>query len=89
MGMKRTVVALSALLALAACGGGPPDVPWSTYDASWRDRINDAAESGDCETLRDEFWRADAGNEAHQARYGENNADLMDYIDWQMQQNNC
>lgn len=80
MGRGLLVVALT--LCLAACGGGPDsrDVEWSEYATELQIDIEQAIADKDCEALDEHFWEADEGNEAHAAKYGNNNADLMGYI---------
>ena len=72
--MKRTSVALLALL-LAGCGGGGPRTPdWGNYSPQVQARIQDAVDAGDCTALMDEF---DNANSFH-------HLDLMKYLNDEM-----
>ena len=61
---------------------------WENYAPEVRTRIADLA-AGDCVCLQHEFDVADANNDAQLARIGDNNADLMRYIDDKMRNAGC
>jgi hypothetical protein len=86
--MKRAAVVLVASILLVSCSGSD-DVDWENYDPSVRIRIDSMAAAGDCAGLQEEFDIADANNDAQLARTGDNNADLMSYIDGKMSDAGC
>ena len=64
-------------------------VDWTIYAPTVKQQIDAAAAAGDCAGLQSQFDTADANNEATAARTGTNNANLMGYIDAQMQAAGC
>lgn len=76
------------LVVLVGCGGGE-EVDWENYDASVKQRIDSLAESGDCALLQQEFDTAEANSDMQRARVGDGNADLMGYIDEQLEEAGC
>lgn len=86
--------ALSALLvglalSLTGCGSAGASVPWEDYSPAVKQRIDGLVANKDCTGLQEEFDNADANNEATMSRTGHNNADLMAYLDEQMQAAGC
>lgn len=74
---------LAALLLATSCGNSgedEPEIDWSTYAPQWRQEIEAAIDDGDCNVLRYHWREAQAGSAAHEARFGESNDALMDYI---------
>jgi hypothetical protein len=73
----RVLVASACLLLLAACGGNsPPDVDWSRVPANQRVGIDDAVKAKDCERMQAAFD-------------GSRDADVLEYLDWQMEHAGC
>jgi uncharacterized protein YcfL len=86
--MKRAVIVVVASILLVGCSTSA-DVDWENYDSSVKTRIDSMAAAGDCVGLQQEFDTADANNDAQLARTGDNNADLMSYIDGKMADAGC
>lgn len=90
-----TAAALTLALALGGCSSSDvedatneardratdalPDVDWSKFDGSVQKRIDKLADKTNCRGLQDEFDAADANG----------HADLMDYIDAQLENAGC
>lgn len=71
------VLAVSVLfLLLAACGGGPPGVDWSRVPENQQRAIAAAVAAKDCAEMQTYFD-------------GSKNADVLDYLDWQMKHAGC
>jgi hypothetical protein len=85
----RWVLAAIGVAVGAACGGDGNDVKWSNYAPGEQRRIDDLADAGDCAGLQGEFDTADETNAAQEARTGENNSDLMAYIDGKLEEAGC
>ena len=87
----RLLIAALGLLLVAGCSSGPDpdDVPWSEYAPEWRERIEAAIDAEDCKALDAELVAAAEGDDAHEARYGSDNSDLMEYIDESMDEIDC
>ena len=87
--------ALVLLVAMSACSsterptGDAITVPWDRYSPQVRDRIGTEVDKGDCKAMEDEFDAADANDERQRAKYGEGNADLLDYLDAAMADAGC
>lgn len=64
-------------------------VEWSNYAPSVKTRIMSFIQSGDCVNLQSEFDIADQNDTAQRNRVGVGNADLMDYLDKEMQKLGC
>jgi hypothetical protein len=64
-------------------------VDWEVYAPAVKTRIEELIQAGDCSNLQAEFDIADQNNAAQQARVGETNADLMNYIDSEMRKLSC
>ena len=64
-------------------------VEWSNYSPSVKTRIMSFIQSGDCVNLQSEFDIADQNDTAQRNRVGVGNADLMDYLDKEMQKLGC
>ena len=84
--MKAPAIPLICLL--AACGP-PPEVDWSGYHPSVKDRIDRLAAAHDCAELQREFDTANANSDAQRNRAGRGNALLMDYIDVKLRSVGC
>ncbi len=91
VGRMRWIAVVALAATLFACSGesGVEDVPWTQYAPQVRERLEAAVESGDCQRLGEEFIAADEGSDAHRAKYGEGNGDLMAYIDDSMEMAGC
>jgi hypothetical protein len=96
----KHLLAAASLLLMAACSGGstepvsePADdsggVAWSQYAPQVRERIDRAAERGNCEKLQQQFDIAGDNDEAQRNRTGKGNGDLMAYIDKQLREAGC
>ena len=66
-----------------------PDVEWGDYAPAVKKRIDHLAAGKKCGKLQREFTIADQNSDATMARTGHSNANLMIYIDAQMQAANC
>jgi len=95
--MKRTMGALLVAAILTGCASTgserepepAPEVDWSRYAPQVESRIEDLASKGDCDGLQREFDTADANDDAMRKRTGEGTADLLDYLDAEMQAADC
>lgn len=76
----RIIATIAAAVLLTGCGGR--DVDWDNFDPSVKTRIEGMVDAGDCDGLQDEFDTADANN-------NDEAADLMAYLDDQMQDLGC
>lgn len=87
----RLLGALALAVALVACSSGADDsdVPWHQYAPEVRDRVEQAIDAEDCDAMSDEFWSASDGTDAHRAKWGEGNGELMSYIDDAMEDAGC
>ena len=65
------------------------EVPWDRYAPQVRQRVDRAIKRENCQALQDEFDAADANDERQRAKYGEGNADLLDYLDAAMAEAGC
>lgn len=74
----RVLVAAACLLLVSACGGssGLPSVDWSGVPTNQRVGIEDAVQAHDCSRMQAAFD-------------GSENADVLDYLDWQMKHADC
>lgn len=88
-GLAVLLAVVMAAVGAASCGGGGSDVDWSNYAPEVHRRIDLAADAEDCAALQDEFDNADATDDAQRSRTGEGNADLMSYIDAQLEDAGC
>ena len=62
---------------------------WDNYDASVKERIDSLTDEIDCAGLQREFDTAEANSDMQRARTGDGNADLMAYVDEQMEAAGC
>ena len=69
-----TVAALG--LVLTACGGGEPDVNWSSIPSNQHVAIQDAVNARDCARMQTAFDHSEA-------------ADVLSYLDWHMRDAGC
>ena len=69
--------------------GEPPTVPWKDYSPTVKSRIDRYAHEANCIGLQGEFDQADMNDPVVKLRTGHGNADLMAYIDYQLQQAGC
>lgn len=75
--MRVLVASVLCLLLTAACGGsGPPGVDWSHVPANQHASIDQAVAAKDCTRMQTYFD-------------GSKNADVLDYLDWQMKHAGC
>jgi outer membrane murein-binding lipoprotein Lpp len=86
--MRYLLAVIAAASLLAGCSN-EPDVPWEQYAPEFREDVESAVESGDCAAMNEQFWRASDGSDAHRARFGEGNGDLMSYINDAMSDAGC
>ena len=68
---------------------GEDKVDWSQYGDGVRDRIAQKMIDRDCLALDDEMQGWHDSNATHKARFGENNAEIMGWIDDVMHQIGC
>ena len=68
---------------------GEDQVDWSQYGEGVRDRIAQKMIADDCQALDDEMQGWHSSNATHKARFGENNADIMGWIDDVMHKIGC
>ena len=65
------------------------EVDWENHAPSVKTRIDALAAARDCAGLQLEFDTAEANSDAQYERTGDNNADLMGYIDARMAAAGC
>lgn len=80
---------IAAVVACSPSGTDASDVPWEQYAPQVRDRVEQAIDAEDCDAMSDEFWSASDGTDAHRAKWGEGNGELMAYIDEAMDAASC
>jgi len=73
--MKLAAAAIAVLL-VAGCGGGEPDVDWSQIPSNQQVAIRDAVEAGNCQRMQTVF---DSSSDA----------DVLAYLDWHMKDAGC
>ena len=83
------VLSLSKGVTPATQPAAVPNVPWADYASDLQPRIDALARSKDCRGLQSEFDVADGASAATMTRTGHNNAQLMDYIDYQLRAAGC
>ena len=62
---------------------------WKNYDPIVKTRIDEIANSGNCQDLQSEFEAAYANDSGQRARVGEGNSELMGYIDSKLIEIGC
>jgi len=64
-------------------------VDWKNYSPQVKNRIEELINTNDCSGLQSEFDIAAQNDTAQRNRVGDGNADLMDYINGEMQRLGC
>lgn len=86
----KLLIAAVALALLTGCGEtAANDVPWSEYAPQVHDATMRAVGSGNCRAMQRAFDGAANSDDAHRARWGHGNTDLMGYLDQQMKAAGC
>ena len=86
--MKWTL--LIAIVTFCGCGPGPvPEVDWSNFHPSVKQRIDRMVAEQDCRGLQHEFDTANRNDDSQRARTGRGNGALMAYIDDKLRKSWC